>query len=162
MSTTRVTQRTRSTVIASLGAGFLVLFATACSSAPEETPQTPPPSTSSPTTSAPPPTTEQPAPPALEEAILGKWVSGEPGDPYLEFHADGTLSGSDGCNGVGGTYTIDEATQTAPIERSPSTLMACLDIDDWLRDTQSVALAEENTLEVFDGDGQTIGQLQRD
>ena len=41
------------------------------------------------------------------ESLVGRWLptdaTGDT-DPFLEFRADGTYSGSDGCNGVGGRW----------------------------------------------------------
>lgn len=56
---------------------------------------------------------------SLVKSLVGTWrpvrIEGfadlrrtRPDDPVLTFGADGTWSGSDGCNNLGGTYTVTE------------------------------------------------------
>ncbi|MFB8230685.1 META domain-containing protein [Cellulosimicrobium sp. NPDC055967] len=75
---------------------------------------------------------EPPAPlpdglePAAVRDVVGRW---EPsgffaGDPHVVFHGDGTWSGSDGCNGGGGAWALDDGGRllaTAGLQ----TLIAC-------------------------------------
>ncbi|MCI2956884.1 META domain-containing protein [Agromyces atrinae] len=89
---------------------------------------------------------------------LGTWGEDAKGSPHLEFLEDGTLSGSDGCNGIGGTYTDSDGTIT--VELGFSTLMACPGVDTWLRDI-STASVDGDALAVFDTDGSRIGTLTR-
>lgn len=93
-----------------------------------------------------------------EDQLIGVWRSDEKGDPFLEFKDDGTFSGSDGCNGLGGEYTVEE--DVVRIERGGSTLMACPGVDDWLRKVASVTF-EGGTMTVFDKNDEQIGQLHR-
>jgi heat shock protein HslJ len=43
--------------------------------------------------------------------------------PFVLLHEDGTLEGSDGCNGIGGSWALVDGRLT--LELGPSTLMAC-------------------------------------
>lgn len=62
--------------------------------------------------------------------LLGRWVpvsgagAGSPRPPFIEFRADGRWTGSDGCNGQGGRWTLgrDGALHATA---NPSTMMAC-------------------------------------
>lgn len=75
-----------------------------------------------------------PARPALVPAeamgLIGRWVpvsgagAASPRPPFIEFGADGRWTGSDGCNGYGGRWTVgrDGAFHATA---GPSTMMAC-------------------------------------
>lgn len=95
----------------------------------------------------------------LDEQVLGTWVSDENGNPFLRFKEDGRLSGSDGCNGLGGEYTVEDEVVT--IDRGASTLKACPGVDDWLRGVTSVTI-DGDTMTVMDKSDEKIGELQRD
>lgn len=102
----------------------------------------------------------EPAEPVLE----GRWVAEDPADAFLEFEEpaeDGTghMSGSDGCNGVQGEYTLDG--DTAELERGFGTLKGCPGVDTWLHDVVSVTVDGEE-LTVLDDDGEEIGTLARE
>ncbi len=162
MHTPRTTRRTLPTAIASLGASALLLLATACAGSPDETAEATDPPTTAPARPTPPPSGDPaPEPAPLDELILGTWTSADPGDPFLEFHPDGTFSGSDGCNGVGGGYAVEPGAELIPLDRAPSTLRACLDVDDWLRSVEFVAVDADDHLQAYDGDEEHIGQMHR-
>lgn len=95
----------------------------------------------------------------LEDAVLGTWSSDENGKPFLQFKPEGELNGSDGCNGLGGEYSIED--DVVSIKRGASTLMACPGVDDWLRKVSSVAV-DGDTMIVMNDAGETIGELQRE
>lgn len=103
--------------------------------------------------------------------LQGRWEAADPATAFLEFRGpaavggllggkpgEGTLSGSDGCNGVGGWYTPDG--ETATIRRGLSTLKACPGVDTWLSKAASVR-ADGATLHVYSGAGEEIGVLTR-
>lgn len=94
----------------------------------------------------------------IESDILGLWSNDEPGEPHLEFGEDGTFSGSDGCNGIGGEYFADQG--AVRVQLGASTLKACADIDDWLRGVKTVTV-DGDTMQVMNENGDEIGQLQR-
>lgn len=92
------------------------------------------------------------------DEFLGAWTSDEPGEPRLEFEADGTVSGTDGCNGISTTFTMADGVAT--LEPWASTAKACLDVDDWLRGASETVL-EGDELIVKNTEGEEIGRLQR-
>lgn len=94
---------------------------------------------------------------SFDEQVVGVWESDEEGDPYLEFTDEGRVNGTDGCNGLGGTYEIDG--ESALVELGPSTLVACEGVDGWLRDVSVVTIDGEN-MHVENADGEEIGVLQ--
>ncbi|MEV8337579.1 META domain-containing protein [Leucobacter sp. NPDC077196] len=96
----------------------------------------------------------------VEQAdVVGTWMSDEKGNPKLTFEEDGKVSGTDGCNGIGSTYTIEG--DRVVIESFVSTMMACPGVDDWLRGVREVQLSNDE-LQVFNSEGAEIGTLQRD
>ena len=92
------------------------------------------------------------------EDLAGSWTSDETGQPTLTFDEAGKVSGTDGCNGIGSSYTIEH--DVARIERFVSTMMACPGVDDWLRGVAEVRLSGEE-LTVVNSAGEEIGTLQR-
>lgn len=103
--------------------------------------------------------------------LQGRWKAENPANAFLEFRGaaavggllggkpgEGTLAGSDGCNGVGGWYTPDG--ETATIRRGLNTLKACPGVDTWLSKAASVR-ADGTALHVYNGAGEEIGVLTR-
>ncbi|MBM7503106.1 META domain-containing protein [Agromyces aurantiacus] len=80
--------------------------------------------------------------------------------PYLTLEEGGGLTGSDGCNRLRGTWSVDEADQIE-FENVASTKMACQGVDTWLSGL-SVAEVSDDTMTVLGADGAEIGQLQRE
>lgn len=78
--------------------------------------------------------------------------------PQLVLENGGGLSGTDGCNIFGGAWT--GSGRTVEFEDVIGTLIACDDVDDWLRDAAG-GTVEGNTLKIVDADGAVIGELQR-
>lgn len=95
---------------------------------------------------------------SMEEQVLGNWLSDEAGDPHLEFSEDGTVSGTDGCNGLAGDYVVEE--EAVSVKLGASTLKACQGVDDWLRGVKTVTV-DDDMMTVMNADGDEIGQLQR-
>jgi heat shock protein HslJ len=84
---------------------------------------------------------------------------GDPGTaakPYLTLDHDGTLTGSDGCNRLRGSWKQSGATVT--FDALASTLMACNGVDTWLS-RAATARVSGSTLTVFDGSHHRIGTL---
>lgn len=92
--------------------------------------------------------------------IEGVW--GDPdteGAPSLEFLADGTYAGTDGCNRLGGDYTqADDGTIDLGIMRS--TMMYCEGVDTWLVQAHEATLISDE-LVFHDEQGAEIGTLAR-
>lgn len=92
------------------------------------------------------------------EDILGTWSIDAKGTPTLEFAEDGAVSGTDGCNGISTTYTVEG--DRVVLEQFASTMMACQGVDDWLRGVREVTV-DGDTLIVKNASGTEIGQLER-
>ena len=113
--------------------------------------------------------TEQQFPAPISEAIRGEWLPAEiPGfdlsaagpqrDPAtVSFEADGTWTGSDGCNGLGGSYTVGEDGSFSA-ESGPSTLIACDNVPnaEVLVTAKKVELTD-GKLYFYDAGGQVVG-----
>ncbi|SJM59327.1 META domain-containing protein [Gulosibacter sp. 10] len=89
---------------------------------------------------------------------IGEWGSTAPGQPHLEFSEE-EVSGSDGCNGLGGPWSQD-ADGTLNIGPLVGTLMACPDVDTWLGEAYT-AEVDGDLLRVYDREGAEIGTLER-
>ncbi len=93
--------------------------------------------------------------------VAGTWTApaGAGEAPTLELSADGTVSGTDGCNRLTGSWTeSDGAVELGPLA---VTQMACEGVDDWLSRAMSVTV-DGDTMTVRDVGGQQIGTLSRD
>lgn len=91
---------------------------------------------------------------------VGTW--GDPSveaEPYLSLAEDGSLTGSDGCNRLSGSWSVDEADQVL-FEDVASTRMFCEGVDDWLSGLAAADIAG-TTMTVLGQDGSEIGQLER-
>lgn len=88
----------------------------------------------------------------------GVWGQSDPGQPNLELMPDGSFTGTDGCNRMGGSWESDGAEVT--FSDVFQTLMACDDVDTWLS-ALDTATASSDSLTVFDESGAEIGTLDR-
>ena len=91
---------------------------------------------------------------------VGTW--GDPsvdGEPYLSLAGDGSLTGTDGCNRLSGSWSVDEGEQVL-FENVASTRMFCEGVDDWLSGLSAATIAG-TTMTVLGQDGSEIGQLER-
>lgn len=89
---------------------------------------------------------------------VGFWGTDGAGEPSLELAADGTVSGTDGCNQlVGGWELADGQLKFGDLA---STLMACEGVDTWLSGA-SFAFLQAGTMTVYAEDGMQLGQLTR-
>ena len=92
-------------------------------------------------------------------AATGVW--GDPDAtrmPSLELHEDRSLSGTDGCNRLVGTWKMSgDRIEFGPIA---STLMACEGVDTWLG-AATTATIDGSTMTLTDQGGKTIGTLER-
>ena len=91
--------------------------------------------------------------------VLGTWgTANTTGEPWLVFEEDGSFNGSDGCNGVFGSYTVSG--DTVSLDDMGSTLMFCEGVDTWLSEAAS-ARVDGDTLIVRDQAETEIGTLER-
>lgn len=79
------------------------------------------------------------------------------GKPSISFAADGSVTGSDGCNTLTGSWTEEEA-NTAELMLA-STLRYCEGVDTWLSGAAS-ATVKNGKLVVSDSDGKELGTLE--
>lgn len=93
------------------------------------------------------------------ESVVGRWSSDEKGEPHLEFFEDGSVKGSDGCNGINTTYEQTDATIT--IEPAVSTLKGCPGVDTWLRKCRTLEI-NGSEMTVKNANDEEIGTLTRD
>lgn len=86
----------------------------------------------------------------------GTW--GVDDGPNLTLADDGSLSGTDGCNRLMGSWTADG--DTIDFGEVASTLMACEGVDTWLNGL-ATGTVNGDTITVLDGSGAEIGTLAR-
>lgn len=97
---------------------------------------------------------------ASDATIEGVW--GDPAaesKPSLEFFADGSYAGTDGCNRVGGDYTENED-GTVDLGVMRATMMFCEGVDTWLVLAQDAKISS-GELVFRDEKGADIGTLTR-
>lgn len=90
---------------------------------------------------------------------VGKWTSPEKGDPFLEFSADGSVNGSDGCNAIVTTWEVKDDEIT--IDSFMTTQKACAGVDPWLSKVSAVTIAG-TVMKVEDSNGKVIGGLEKE
>lgn len=88
----------------------------------------------------------------------GTWGADAPNAPQLILAEDGSLSVTDGCNRLVGTWELhDDRVEFSPIA---FTNMFCEGVDAWLSQA-AIATAQDDTLRIFDHSGEEIGSLVR-
>lgn len=93
------------------------------------------------------------------EAFIGTWgIPATFGEPSIAINVDGSANGTDGCNGFGGDWTIDDGTLV--FGDAFTTQIGCDDIDDWLAQRATATVAGD-TISFFDEAGAEIGTLSR-
>jgi heat shock protein HslJ len=116
-------------------------------------------------------TTSVQAPPSAE-SVSGTWrpmqMAGlttlkaqRPDDPLIEFKPDGTWTGSDGCNGLSGTYTIGQRGEFTA-KAGPQRLVGCDNVPHTavLQGAKRITL-DADTLKFFGGDGRELASYAR-
>ena len=92
-------------------------------------------------------------------AFAGTWGSDGAGEPSLTIEADGSFSGTDGCNPLEGKGEISGDTFTfGPFA---SITQACEGVTPWLN-LADPAKVDGNTLIVYRSGGTEIGTLDKD
>jgi len=91
--------------------------------------------------------------------VTGQWA--EPNSKPLvdlTFDAKGSVSGSDGCNQMNGSWKIEGS----KVEFGPfsATMMACGDVDTWLSGASSATI-DGTTMSVLDDKDKKIGTLEK-
>ena len=77
--------------------------------------------------------------------------------PTMRFEY-GRVSGSDGCNHIGGSWEQDG--DTIIFSDMLITLMACMDVDVWLEDPRTATI-DGDTMVVYGPDDVELGELHR-
>jgi heat shock protein HslJ len=91
--------------------------------------------------------------------VVGVWSqTGAEPEVSLELLDDGTVTGTDGCNRMNGTWEIDDS--TVEFGQMSSTMMACEDVDTWLSGVSSATVSGDELTVLDEGDAE-IGTLQR-
>ncbi|MFE6964734.1 META domain-containing protein [Agromyces sp. NPDC057679] len=88
----------------------------------------------------------------------GTWGDADDAEaPSLTLEDDGSFSGTDGCNQLTGTWTVDESDHVQ-FDDSASTMKACEGVDTWLAGLSQATIADD-TMTVLGSDGYEIGTL---
>lgn len=89
----------------------------------------------------------------------GTWGDADDaGEPSLTLEDDGSFSGTDGCNQLNGTWTVDESDHVQ-FDDAAMTLKACEGVDTWLSGLDQATIAD-GTMTVLGSDGVEIGTLE--
>lgn len=89
---------------------------------------------------------------------VGSWGSTAPEKPNLTIESDGSYSGTDGCNRLMGTGSIDG--DTIDFGDMASTMIACQGVDEWLNKAATGTVGG-STLTIYDKQGSRIGTLEK-
>lgn len=91
--------------------------------------------------------------------VSGTWGTPDAtGTPGLQLDGDDSVSGTDGCNRLVGTWSMSG--DTIEFGTFASTLMACEGVDTWLNGA-STATVDGSTMTVQNAGGSEIGTLER-
>ncbi|MCD2442568.1 META domain-containing protein [Agromyces sp. SYSU K20354] len=95
--------------------------------------------------------------PVDEATVVTTWGSEDEGQPHLTFTDDGSVSGSDGCNRLVGSWTLTG--DTIATDSLATTRKACEGVDTWLSGF-ATAVVDGDRLIVSGVDGEQIGVLR--
>ena len=105
--------------------------------------------------------------PATGKQLVGQWVPASlrvghwHQTPYLTFTPNGNWSGSDGCNGLGGRWSMGSGGSLVVVE-SPSTLIGCNNVNvEWWLFRAARAAFRGPTLLFVDASGSVTSRLRR-
>ncbi|MFF2494093.1 META domain-containing protein [Agromyces sp. NPDC058064] len=88
----------------------------------------------------------------------GTWGDADDAEaPSLTLEDGGSFSGTDGCNQLTGTWTVDESDHVQ-FDDAASTMKACEGVDTWLSGLDQATIADD-TMTVYGSDGAEIGTL---
>jgi heat shock protein HslJ len=90
----------------------------------------------------------------------GSWGdTSDTAEPSLTLADDGSLTGTDGCNRLSGSWRLEDD-DLVYFDAVASTRMACEDVDTWLEGL-SQATISGSTMTITGADGAEIGTLER-
>ena len=108
-----------------------------------------------------------PLPPGLPPVgdLTGRWVPTEERSPrpaYLDFAADGTWTGSDGCTGTGGSWLAGPDGSFLATARSVMTFVACpgVGVAPQVGAARRIGM-DGSTLVLLDADGVPVGHFRQ-
>ncbi|MDT0163969.1 META domain-containing protein [Actinotalea sp. AC32] len=98
------------------------------------------------------------------DALVGRWVADAPvadDEPHVDLTADGTYTGSDGCNGAGGRWGLG-ADGRFLATSGPMTAIGCdgAPVPTWVATARRAGMDGES-LVLLDADGGELGRLSR-
>ncbi|WP_430867590.1 META domain-containing protein [Demequina aurantiaca] len=90
--------------------------------------------------------------------VEGTWGATAEASPQLVLAGDGTLTGTDGCNVLNGSWELEGNT----VEFGPmlSTQMFCDGVDTWLS-LANTATVDGSTMRVMNVEGTEVGTLEK-
>jgi heat shock protein HslJ len=98
--------------------------------------------------------------------LHGRWRTGEAAAdgtrPSLTFDRDGTYTGSDGCNGIGGRWVLLTGNRVL-LTASGQTAMGCDNLQpvgSWVAEARTVSIGN-GTLTLYDATGEPLGTFDR-
>jgi heat shock protein HslJ len=97
--------------------------------------------------------------PSSAVSAVGTWSIAADPQPTLTLESDGSLTGSDGCNGLAGQWS--ESGDRITFTGVASTLMGCPGINPWLSGLDSATI-DGSTMIINDTTGNEIGRLVRE
>jgi len=113
-------------------------------------------------TAEPAPLPDSEAAPTLEQ-LSGRWipVGKQDANTFLDFAADGTYSGSDGCNSTGGRYALGRRGRLLATT-GPTTAVGCdgAPVNVWMSDAARFGL-QSGELVLHNTEGHVVGRLTR-
>jgi hypothetical protein len=102
--------------------------------------------------------------PANPEAIVGRWrtVGRQVGNrpSYVQFNANGSWVGSDGCNGAAGRYAIDDSGRLITTDGGVNGAVGCSGTQAmyWAESTRRIGV-DGHDLVLLDAHGKVLGRL---
>lgn len=95
---------------------------------------------------------------SADNTAVGTWKATDNANAFLVLESNGSVTGNDGCNHLGGEWAQDA--DTIEFSRIFSTLMFCEGVDTWLSHMTS-ARVNGNEMSIFDESGEPIGTLHK-
>lgn len=94
--------------------------------------------------------------------ILGRWEARDKSGAFLEFHDDGRVEGTTGCNGIITRYSMNSnpVRNAARLEDYATTARGCPGVDEWLAHGREVEF-DDTQMTVKDHSGKEVGKLFR-
>jgi heat shock protein HslJ len=98
------------------------------------------------------------ASPGSADSVVGTWGDTGASEPHLVLASDGSVTGTDGCNGIATTFAVDGT--SVEFESFMSTFKACEGVDTWLSAVHSAEVDGDEMI-VSNASGDRIGTLKR-